>query len=73
LVAPNIGQGQYSSGIASKPKTRFQNRKALVTAGRSSAGQLKRISIERGISQQALIAEGINYVVRNHGKSLVAS
>jgi hypothetical protein len=35
--------------------------------------QLKHLAAELGVSQQALIAEGINYVLQKHGKPTVAT
>jgi hypothetical protein len=35
--------------------------------------QLKHLAAELGVSQQALIAEGINYVLQKHAKSAVAT
>jgi hypothetical protein len=51
-----------------------KNRKALTTWQEETAlKQLKRIANDRSVSQQALIAEGINYVLVKYGKSAVAS
>lgn len=51
-----------------------ENRKALTTwQDEAALKQLKQIATERNISQQALIAEGINYVLAKYGKPTVAS
>jgi hypothetical protein len=50
------------------------NRKALTTwQGEAALKQLKHIAAELGVSQQALIAEGINYVLAKYGKPTVAT
>ena len=49
-------------------------RKALTTwQDEAALKQLKHLAPELGVSQQALIAEGINYVLAKHGKSTVAT
>jgi Antitoxin-like ribbon-helix-helix len=50
------------------------NRKALTTWQDAAAlKQLKQLATELGLSQQALIAEGINHVLAKHGRSTVAT
>ena len=50
------------------------NRKALTTWQDAAARkQLKHLANDQGVSQQALIAEGINHVLAKYGKSTVAT
>jgi small ligand-binding sensory domain FIST len=50
------------------------NRKALTTwQDEAALKQLRQLAAELGMSQQALIAEGINYVLQKHAKSAVAT
>lgn len=50
-----------------------KNRKALTTwQDEAALKQLRQLAATLGISQQALIAEGINYVLAKHGKQPVA-
>jgi hypothetical protein len=51
-----------------------RNRKALTTWQDAVAlRHLKEISVETGLSQQMLIAEGINHVLQKYGKPSVAT
>jgi hypothetical protein len=51
-----------------------KNRKALTTWQDAAAlKQLKQLAAAVGISQQALIAEGINHVLAKYGKPTVAT
>lgn len=51
-----------------------KNRKALTTwQDEVALKQLKLIATETGVSQQALIAEGLNYVLTKYGKPAVAT
>lgn len=66
-----VAHASGSSGYQPPPSRK--NRKALTTwQDEAALKQLKHISIERGISQQELIAEGINYVLAKYGKPTVA-
>jgi len=50
------------------------SRKACTTWQDAAAlRQLKQLAAELGVSQQALIAEGINYVLQKHAKPTVAT
>ena len=50
------------------------NRKALTTWQDAAAlKQLKHLAAELGVSQQALIAQGINHVLAKYGKPTVAT
>jgi hypothetical protein len=50
------------------------NRKAVTTwQDEAAVKQLKHIAAELGVSQQALIAEGINHVLAKYGKPTVAT
>jgi hypothetical protein len=51
-----------------------ENRKALTTWQDAAAvKQLKHLAAELGVTQQALIAEGINAVLAKYGKPTVAT
>ena len=51
-----------------------KNRKALTTwQDEAALKQLKHVAAEVGVSQQALIAEGINHVLAKYGKPTVAT
>ena len=50
-----------------------KNRKALTTwQDEAALKHLKHIATETGLSQQALIAEGLNYVLAKYGKPPIA-
>ena len=50
------------------------NRKALTTwQDEAALKQLKHLAADLGVSQQALIAEGINHVLAKYGKPTVAT
>jgi hypothetical protein len=50
------------------------NRKALTTwQDEAALKQLKLIAADKGFTQQALIAEGLNYVLAKYGKATVAT
>jgi hypothetical protein len=51
-----------------------KNRKALTTwQDEAALKQIKHLAAQRGVSQQALIAEGINHVLAKYGKPTVAT
>ena len=51
-----------------------KNRKALTTwQDEAALKQLRQLAASLGISQQALLAEGINYVLAKYGKPTVAT
>jgi hypothetical protein len=51
-----------------------QNRKSLVSwQDEAAIKELKRLAVELGTTQQALIAEGINLVLAKHRKATVAA
>ena len=61
------------AGAYAVPPSRA-NRKALTTWQDAAAlKELKHLANDLGVSQQALIAEGINYVLAKHGKLTVAT
>jgi len=61
------------AGAYAVPPSRA-NRKALTTWQDAAAlKQLKHLANDLGVSQQALIAEGINYVLDKHRKATVAT
>jgi hypothetical protein len=61
------------AGVYAVPPSRA-NRKALTTwQDEAALKQLKYLAAELGVSQQALLAEGINAVLAKHGKATVAT
>jgi hypothetical protein len=63
---------QQAAGYPVPPSRK--NRKALTTwQDEAAVRRLKHIANEQGISQQALIAEGINYVLAKYGEPGVAT
>jgi len=61
------------AGAYAVPPSRA-NRKALTTWQDAAAlKQLKHLANDLGVSQQALIAEGINHVLAKYGKPTVAT
>jgi hypothetical protein len=61
------------AGVYAVPPSRA-NRKALTTWQDAAAlKQLKHLANDLGTSQQALIAEGMNYVLAKYGKPTVAT
>jgi hypothetical protein len=61
------------AGAYAVPPSRA-NRKALTTWQDAAAlKQLKHLANDLGVSQQALVAEGINLVLAKHGKPTVAT
>ena len=68
---PSVAPASGSAGYLVPPSRK--NRKALTTwQDEAALKHLKHISTETGLSQQALIAEGINYVLAKYGKPTVA-
>lgn len=64
---------QNGSAVAYRPPSRA-NRKSLTTWQDALALKLLRdVAHETGISQQALIAEGLNYVLQKYGRATVAT
>lgn len=61
------------AGAYAVPPSRA-NRKALTTwQDEAAIKQLKHVANDLGVSQQALIAEGINHVLAKYGKPTVAT
>ena len=62
-----------NTGKSYVPPSR-KNRKSITTwQDETALKQLRAISHETGISQQVLIAEGLNYVLTKHRKRTVAT
>jgi hypothetical protein len=70
-----FGRGRVSGGDIGKPYVppSRKNRKSITTwQDEVVLKELKDVSHERGIAQQALIAEGLNYVLAKYRKRTVA-
>lgn len=66
--------GQQEDGAKPYVAPSRKNRKSVTTwQDEAALKELRRISGETGISQQALIAEGLNYVLVKYGKRTVAT
>jgi hypothetical protein len=75
-----FGRGRSAQPSRSQTSTVYpvppsrQNRKALTTWQDALAlKELRSVANETGLSQQALIAEGLNYVLAKYGRPSVAT
>ena len=61
------------AGVYAVPPSRANRRAFTTWQDEAALKQLKQLAAELGVSQQALIAEGINHVLAKYGKPTVAT